>query len=107
MTEETPTVLTILEQVKKYLRLESDDTDQDALLEGFISGAEDFIKNTTGKLFADDSAGKPESLYILAIQMLVAHWYDNRGAASEKNVSDLPYSLNAVIQHLSLSSSYE
>ena len=94
-----------LSEIKNYLRVDFED--DDTLIEGLLSGAEDYIKNTTGKTFPEDSGGVKCKLYVLAVQMLVAHWYANRSVASEKPVNDLPYSLTAIINHLSLSAAYE
>jgi len=94
-----------LSEIKSYLRV--DFNDDDALLTGLMTGAEDYIKNTTGKKFEEDSAGKEPALYVLAVQMLVGHWYSNRGVASDKPVNDLPYSLTAIVNHLALCGVYE
>jgi len=99
MTEEEPTQLDL---VKQYLKLETALTDDDNLLEALITAAGTFIKNTAGKTFEDEN-----SLYDLALKLLVSHWYDNRNAVTDKPVNNLPYSLNAILEHLSLCGEYE
>lgn len=92
-----------LEQAKEYLRLDEDLTEDDELISGLIEAATDYLEQTTGKKYSDNS-----QLFALAVKMLVAHFYENRSIFSTKtDVNNLPYSLDAIIKHISLASKYE
>lgn len=92
-----------VEEAKAYLRLDADLTEDDELLAGLIQAAADFLEQTTGKVYSDD-----RQLYVLAVKMLTAHWYENRSIYSTKtNVNDLPVSLQAMINHISMAAAYE
>ena len=84
-----------LEQAKEYLRIDEDLTEDDELIGGLIEAATDYLEQTTGKEYSDDS-----QLFVLAVKMLVAHWYENRSVFSTKtNVNNLP---NASVKPLNL-----
>ena len=89
--------------IRQYLRIDSDFTDDDVSIHGLIGAAQDYIKNTTGKTFISET---PIYLYDLAVTQLCAHWYLNRGTISDKSVNDLPYSVTALMQHLSFCGAY-
>lgn len=92
-----------LEQVKEYLRIDEDLIEDDELISSLIEAATDYMEQTTGKKYNDNS-----QLYVLAVKMLVAHWYENRSIFSTKtNVNNLPHSIEAIINHISLASKYE
>lgn len=98
--------------IQTYLRLPSIlEASEQGLITSLIASAEDYIKDVTGKSFSGDSLDSETvvncNIYNLAVKMLVAHWYDNRGAATEKPVSDLPYTLDCLINTLKLSTNYE
>lgn len=91
-----------LADVKQYMRLDDDLIEDDRLIQDLIVAATKFLEQTTGKAYADDS-----TLYSLAVKMLVCHWYENRSIYSTKtSVNDLPLSLQAIINHISLSGYY-
>ena len=94
-----------LDEIKGYLRLEISFTEDDNILNSLLLSAESYIKNVTGKKFEDNSNDNND-LYKLAVHMLVTHWYDNRGAVSDKPVSELPFSLQHIIFHLSMCGAY-
>lgn len=92
-----------LEQVKEYLRIDEDLIEDDELISSLIEAATDYMEQTTGKKYSDNS-----QLYVLAVKMLVAHWYENRSIFSTKtNVNSLPHSIEAIINHISLALKYE
>ncbi len=92
-----------LEQAKEYLRIDEDLTEDDALIGGLIEAAIDYLEQTTGKKYSDDS-----QLFVLAVKMLVAHWYENRSVFSTKtNINNLPHSIEAIITHISLAQHYK
>lgn len=90
-----------VEDVKLYLRIDEDITEDDAFIEESISAGKTYIEQMTGKPYVDDA------LYRRAIQYMVAHWYENRDATSSKTfVHDLPYTLGPLIRHIALSKNY-
>ena len=91
-----------LEQAKEYLRIDEDLTEDDRLIENLIVAATDYLEQTTGKKYSADS-----DLFALAVKMLVTHWYENRSIFSTKtNILELPNSLQAIINHISLATHY-
>lgn len=87
------------ETVKLYLRVT--DSDEDELITSLLAAAESLIQQQSGKsCYSDDS------LYELAAKMLVSHWYDNRGMTQYGNVSEIPLSAQAIIDHIKLDSDY-
>ena len=62
----------ILDDVKNYLRVDSDLTEDDAQIQTLIDAAKLDIVQQTGKTYVDDG------LYNQAIKLLVSHWYENR-----------------------------
>lgn len=92
-----------LEQAKEYLRIDEDLTEDDELIGSLIEAATDYLEQTTGKKYSDNS-----QLFVLAVKMLVAHWYENRSVFSTKtNVNNLPHSIEAIITHISLAQYYK
>lgn len=75
------------------LHLRVDDNDEDALIGGYILAAEAWIKRVTGKEFAE---GAPEDIQ-QAAAMLVAHWYDQRAAASDEASRPVPFGVRALV----------
>ena len=97
-----------LKQTKDYLRIDEDLTEDDELIGSLIEAATDYLEQTTGKKYSDNS-----QLFVLAVKMLVAHWYENRSVFSTKtnvkktNVNNLPHSIEAIITHISLAQYYK
>lgn len=84
--------------IKSYLRIDKDFTDEDPLLEDFISSAKDFIREKTGKTFAVET-----NLFNQAVKFLVAHWYETRNSVGEANkVAEIPYTITELLHHLAL-----
>lgn len=59
-----------LKQTKDYLRIDEDLTEDDELIGSLIEAATDYLEQTTGKKYSDNS-----QLFVLAVKMLVAHWH--------------------------------
>lgn len=90
-----------VEDVKLYLRIDEDITEDDMFINESISAAVTYIEQMTGKPYID------EPLYRRAVQYMVAHWYENREATSSKTfVHDLPFTLAPIIRHIALSKNY-
>jgi uncharacterized phage protein (predicted DNA packaging) len=99
----------MLEDVKLYLRVDGDM--EDALINGMIAAAKEYIKSASGKNKLADGRDLFESdLVKTAVKMLVAHWYDNRGvqylSGNFKNVADVGYSFTIILGHITTSMEY-
>lgn len=70
-----------LEEVKAYLRVEIDNTDDDILLDSLIKSVEAYIDSCCGIAYKTDDS-KVE-LAKLLIKKLVKDEYDNRGTYKE------------------------
>lgn len=90
-----------LDDVKNYLRVDADITEDDALIADFIAAAKSYIENTTGKVYVDDG------VYNLGIKMLVAHWYDHRELSPRSGrTAEYPHSVTAIINHIAFCGAY-
>ena len=84
-----------LDEAKQFLRLETDFTDEDEFINSLIMAAEQYIKNATGKAFDNTN-----QLAVLAVKLLISHWYDNRQIDTSNNVSKLNFSLDCILTQL-------
>ncbi len=81
-------MLISLEEIKNYCRIDIEEDDQ--LIQGLITAAEEYLKNATGKEYPEtDTDGNVAdySLEKIYLQLLVAYWYENRmpgGKAGEE-----------------------
>lgn len=117
-----------LEQIKGHCKLELDDTEEDALLQGYARAARRLVESSTGRRLyrvvlpedapegadADDEylrtllpAGAPDNALPvtadieLAMLLLVAHWHRNREPVTEATASGsrtLPMAFDALVQ---------
>ena len=90
----------MLDDVKNYLRIDADNSDDDELLGGLIQAAQDYISNSTGKKY--DETNK---LMQLCVKLLVSHWYTDRSSYGQY-VSEYNHSISALLNHIELSSAY-
>lgn len=92
-----------LEDLKKYLRIDSDLIEDDDLILSMAETAIEYIEQSTGKKYVEDN------IFKLTIHQLVANWYENRKImADNKNTNNkIPYSATLLIKHIALSSKYE
>lgn len=91
-----------LSDLKEYLRIDADITEDDALITSLGEAAISYLEQTTGKAYNDDS-----KLMRMAVCQLVLLWYENRTPFTTKtNINDIPNSLNAIIKHIALSQAY-
>lgn len=88
-----------LDEMKKYLRLELIDNEEDELIESLILSAEEYLKNATGFRFTNNVP----ALAKLIIKMLVTHWYDNRDIVADVYMHKIEYSVNVLINQLKYS----
>lgn len=80
----------MLNEVKQYLRVEIDWTEEDSLLSSFILAAKSYVKNATG-IEVDES----NDLHKLAVCLLVVNWYENREPVGKAD--KLAFSLESIL----------
>lgn len=85
----------LLNDVKKYLRI-THEVDDNYITE-LIDFAKDYIKEQTGVDFVTF-----DKTYRMAIYQVVAHFYDKRESVSDKANVIVPYTMNALIQHIGM-----
>lgn len=99
-----------LAQVKNYCRI--DITEDDTLLNGFITAATKLIKEQSGKnYFVGDGSGEPVAIentevFQTCVYQLVEHWYDRRGAVDGQQQHHIPYAVDSLIAHFKYSCEY-
>ena len=81
--------------IKAYLRI-SHNIDN-TFLENLVETSKAFIKEQTGVAFVNG-----DRVYEQAILFHVAHLYDNRASVTEKAVTEIPYTLDAMIRHIKI-----
>lgn len=79
-----------LQEVKNFLRIDADLTDDDAQLTAMISAAKSYIYRCTGVIY-DNSP-----LYDMTVKLLVSHFYTHRTQDS-KNSGDYSHSITDLI----------
>lgn len=80
-------------EMKDFLRVDLEDDDNEIM--GLIIAAEVYLKN------AGCIVDYNNFLFVLAIKLLVSHWYENRMIVSSVGVkSNLSYSLESIITQL-------
>lgn len=88
-----------LDTVKEYLRV--DFTDDDQLISIMIYGAKSFIQNYLNKKFTDwtDASLEIPDEFTIACLVIVAHWYETRQIAPDKNITklELPYVFSGLL----------
>ena len=92
-----------LEDLKNYLKVDADITEDDELLKSMMAAAVDYIEQLTGKKFNEDA-----ELFNIAERGLILQWYENRTSYTTKtNLNELPHSLSAILRHIALAQHYE
>ena len=91
-----------LDELKNYLRVDADITEDDALLTSLASAAQEYIESNTGKKFI---AADP--VMNLCQKLLVSHWYTNRSAVSKGAIQKYPHSLQDILKHIELSDRFK
>ncbi len=81
----------MLEKVKEYLRVTDDD--DNTQIEDLISAAKVYLKN------AGAIEDETNTLYVLAIKILVTQWYDNRLPVGEIT-DEMAFSLRHILMQL-------
>lgn len=93
-----------LTDIKEYLKIDNDA--EDALLDSLLAAAESYIKQTTGKTLKGTAAINTDELYNLCVKLMVAHWYENRAVQSPTNLTKIDYTVQALVNHISLCGDY-
>ena len=92
-----------LEDLKNYLKVDADITEDDELLKSMMAAAVDYIEQLTGKKFNEDA-----ELFNIAERELILQWYEHRTSYTTKtNLNELPHSLSAILRHIALAQHYE
>lgn len=89
----------MLEQLKEYIKYDGED---ESLVVSLYQAAAEKAETETGKRFEMQEGVPKSELYWLAVKMMVAHWYDNRGIATDKSMSDIPMSAQMLLDHIAL-----
>lgn len=85
-----------LDEVKAYLHIDADITDDDAVLRSFMLAGECYLESATGKAYDDTNA-----LMQVYIKMYVKQQYETRNDAL------LEKSLDAILTQIKISSDFE
>ena len=90
-----------LADLKNYLRVDADITEDDALISALAETARTYIENTTGKAYVD--AG----VFRQCEAMLVAHWYEHRDLSPRSGtVAEYPHAVDALLTHIKFCGAY-
>ncbi|MFH5182930.1 head-tail connector protein [Paenibacillus sp. TAB 01] len=84
----------MIDELKVYLRIDLDATEEDALLQGLIGAAKIQIKAATGK-----DIDETNEIHKLAVYMLVTHWYENRNVIvnATRPPTEIPHTLTPIL----------
>ena len=92
-----------LETAKNYLRIDSDLTEDDILVNSLIEASKKYIESTTGKQY-NDSDDLLESLSLL----LISHWYSNRNITNKTAaIDEFPHTITAILTTIKYNSNYD
>lgn len=93
----------MLEDVKKYLRVDLDEREDDHLILSLIAAAKSYIEGQTGKTYNPQS-----ELWNTLIKMLTAHWYENRGNEITGTISNkISHAVDAIVNHIAMCGDYQ
>ena len=88
-----------LDQAKKFLRVEH--SLEDDLILSLISVARSIVEFYQGRLIAERDTEEeytpPSPAEIQAMYLLIAHYYENRNAATPNELKELPYGVKALL----------
>jgi uncharacterized phage protein (predicted DNA packaging) len=99
-----------VEEAKLYLRVDTDA--DDTLIQGLLTAAATYIYGQTGKTKYTKRDGtiidiEQEELYSLCLNLLLAHWYENRGVQINGTVTaKVEHSVDALINHIATCGDY-
>jgi len=82
--------------LKEHMRLDLEDTSEDALLTGKIAAAESWIESYIGSPLSTFENDVPAAVRE-AVRQLAAHLYENREATSYGTVSEIPFGVTSLL----------
>jgi uncharacterized phage protein (predicted DNA packaging) len=87
----------IIDQIKEYSRIDADDITLQMMIDSASSHFE-------SKGVKEEYLTNPKDVerLKLGMLMLVDHWYNNRGAFSEKDLKTIPLGVNSIIFSLQM-----
>ncbi|MEZ0117819.1 UNVERIFIED_ORG: putative phage protein (predicted DNA packaging) [Heyndrickxia coagulans] len=85
-----------LTELKNYLRIDCDF--DDSILSMLQTVAESYILNAVGQKNFEHY--QSDSRFKFAVALLVGHWYEQRLASTDVNLSEIPFGVTALIQQL-------
>jgi len=88
-----------LSEVKAHLRLESDYTTEDSILQSYVDAAEKSIENWMNRTWANllDNYGEIPADLKIAVLKLTESMYKNRGIEGAYATYQIPYQFKALI----------
>ena len=96
----------LVEEIKTYLKIDGDA--EDTLLLSFLTAAESYIKQTTGKTLKGEANIDTDELYCQCVKLMVSHWYENRSSQVVGAViNNFDYSIAALINHIAICGEYQ
>ncbi|MGM8213566.1 head-tail connector protein [Virgibacillus sp. W0430] len=88
-----------LNELKRYLRIDHLDSEEENDLKNFYKRATISVKNKVGAIDLTNEDAKEQ--FVQACALLVEHWYDNRQAFRIGNASyEIPHSLDSLLREL-------
>lgn len=91
-----------LDYMKNYLRVDSDLTDDDMLIEALITAAKTYITEKTGRVYTAN-----DELFNVAVCFMVGHWYNKREVVPTRGqVVEIPHTATAIINHIAFNTAY-
>lgn len=89
-----------LERVKKHLRLDASNTQEDDLLQLYATAAEDSILNLCNRSYDCllECYGEVPKPIVIASLLLVENQYTQRSAISPNNLSAVPYAFDHLVK---------
>ena len=88
-----------IEDVKLYLRVDSND--EDTLIQGLMDAAKGYVQRMTGKVY-DPS----DEVWNLAIKYLCSHWHTNRDDTVVGRDAKVDHTIDSLISHIALCTDY-
>lgn len=89
-----------LELLKKHVRADDFEED-DVLLQQYLTSAEEYVIKETHRTAEELTAlggGVFPPMLVQAILMTAAHWYNQRESVSPTQMSEVPYTLQALVK---------
>ena len=89
-----------LERFKLYAHV--DHADDDQLILSMIAAADIAVRDMTGKRPPSET----DELFDIAILQLSAHWYENRTPVTDVSVTEVPFTVQMLLNYIAMSSRY-